>query len=310
MAKVFLPTHQNQLGRDVMATLDWIIAKFDIDGIYLDESTYCSYTVHYGDNVWDGCSVELDKNFNVKRKFSFVPLVKLQFTLNFFDRVLNHHKKLFIANFGPETRSELKYKIVRFEETSSSRWIALSHLYTPIQLGDILTYKNTPEDMAKDQRNALLRGALYYHYNGTTGCPSLTSRMYPFTPVELHSGYLIGEERILTVYSGEFGWYGKKHLAQVYVFDHLGREVKDYPAGVVNSKAGVVTRLELKKDHAASLVKIPVTAELPEGVILSAVKYENNTFTCQAEGRGKVTFKVNGKVRQVTVDGKSKIELK
>ena len=310
VAKVFLPTHENQLGKDVMATLDWVVANFDIDGIYLDEATYCSYKIHYGNTMWDGCSVELDKNFNVKRKISFVPLVKLQFTLNFFDRVINHHKKLFIANFSPETRSEMRFKIPRFEETSSSRWVALSHLFTPIQLGDILTFKNTPVDMAKDQRIALQRGALYYHYNGTTGCPSLTSKMYPFTPIELHSGYLIGEERILTIHSGEFGWYGSGKLAALHVFNEVGQEVKNFPAEVISTPEGVMTRLMLKKDHSAALVKIPVTAKMDKGVTLKNIAYENGIFSCNASGKGNVTFTVNGKNYPVIVNGAMKITLK
>ncbi|MBR7131088.1 MAG: hypothetical protein IKC82_03745 [Lentisphaeria bacterium] len=308
-AKVFLPTHTNQLGKDVMKTLDYIINRFDIDGIYLDEANYCSHRIHYGDKMWDGCSVELDKNFKVKRKITFVTLAKLQFTLNFFDRIISHHKKLFIANFSPDTRSELRFKIPRFEETSSSRWIALSHLYTPIQLGDMLTFKNTPLDMAKDQRIALSRGALYYHYNGTTGCPSLTSKMYPFTPVELHSGYLIGEERILTIHSGEFGWFGTGKLAQLHVFDHLGREVKDYPAEVIKTPEGVMTRLDLKKDHSAALVKVPVSAEITGKAVLKNISYQNGSFRCQASGKGKVVFDFNGRKHAFPVDGNREISI-
>ena len=152
-------------------------------------------------------------------------LLKLDFTLDLFDHVMNKRGKLFIGNFSPETRSERRFRFPRFEETYSSRWIALSHLYTPIQLGDMLTYANTPKDMAADQRMALKRGALYYHYCGGTGCPTLSSKMFPFTPVELHGGWLVGKERILTAVSGEFGWRGESPEVDVFVFDELGREV-------------------------------------------------------------------------------------
>ena len=55
-----------------------------------------------------------------------------------------------------------------------------------------------------DIRNAMKNGALYYHYNNQAACPTITTKMYPFTPVEIHSGWLLGRERILTTHSGEF----------------------------------------------------------------------------------------------------------
>jgi hypothetical protein len=79
--------------------------------------------------------------------------------------------------------------------------------------------------------------------------------MYPFTPVELHSGWLVGEERILTCVSGEFGWRGEKPEVDVFVFDELGREVKNHPFGVKDTAIGRVFTLELKSDHAAAIVK-------------------------------------------------------
>ena len=252
---LFVPTADNAFGRDFLALVDWTFDNFDLDGIYQDECNHCNSRVYGGTNLWDGVTVELDEKNEVKRKYAYVPLLKLPITLKTFDKILNERKKLMVANFSPETRSERKYRFPRFEETFNARWIALSHLYTPIQLGDMLTYTSSAKDMAADQRMALKRGALYYHYAGNTGCPSLTSKMYPFTPVELHSGWLVGEERILTCVSGEFGWRGEKPEVDVFVFDELGREVKNYPFGMKDTAIGRVFALELKRDYAAAIVK-------------------------------------------------------
>ena len=256
-SKIFVPTKDNLYGRDFMRLVDWNFATFDLDGLYLDEVNHCNSRIYYGTNMWDGATVELDVSNNVKRKLSYVCLLKLDFTLDLFDHILNRRGKLLVGNFSPETRSERRFRFPRFEETYSSRWIALSHLYTPIQLGDMLTYANTPKDMAADQRMALMRGALYYHYVGNTGCPSLTSKMYPFTPVELHAGWLVGKERILTAVSGEFGWRGEKPDVDVFVFDELGREVKDYPFVARDTADGRIFALELKPDHCAAIVRRP-----------------------------------------------------
>ena len=253
--KLFVPTKDNLYGRDFIKLADWYLDNFDLDGIYHDELNHCNSRLYYGTNMWDGATVELDEQNNVKRKRSYVCLLKLGFTLELFDHIINRRGKLLVGNFSPETRSERKFRFPRFEETYNSRWIALSHLYTPIQLGDMLTYANTPKDMAADQRMALKRGALYYHYCGGTGCPSLTSKMFPFTPIELHGGWLVGKERILTAVSGEFGWRGESPEVDVFVFDELGREVKGYPYAVKDTETGRIFTLELKPDHCAAIVK-------------------------------------------------------
>lgn len=306
-AKVFIPTEKNQLGTDFMQTLDKIVEKLNPDGIYLDESNHCRSRIHYGEEMWDGVSVELDDSFKVKRKISFVPLLKLRHTLNLFDRVISHHKKLMVANFSPETRSELKFRFPRFEETYNSRAVVLSHLYTPIQLGDTTTFKNTPSDMAADQRIALKRGALYYHYHGSTRCPSLTTKMFPFTPIEIHSGWMIGEERILTIHSGDFGWPGKNNLAELFVYDELGREVPDYPAEVQVTGTGIITRLNLKRNHCAAIVAIPVTAKLTPEVVLKGIRWENGVMTCTASGKGTAVFRLNERDFSFNIDGEGRI---
>jgi hypothetical protein len=253
--KIFVPTSDNLFGRDFMKLTDWYLDSFDVDGIYLDEINHCNSRKYYGDKMWDGVSVELDDRNLVRSKVSFVSLLKLKFTLGLFDHILNKRGNILVGNFSPETRSERKFRFPRFEETYSHRWIALSHLYTPIQLGDMLTYGNNPKDMAADQREALKRGALYYHYLGSTGCPSLSSKMFPFTPVELHSGWLVGRERILTCISGEFGWRGERPDVEVFVYDELGRHVPDYPYSIVEKPLGRAFVLELKKDHCAAIVR-------------------------------------------------------
>jgi hypothetical protein len=53
--------------------------------------------------------------------------------------------------------------------------------------------------------------------------------MYPFTPVELHKGYLIGKERIITKQSGIFGW-GDQSDFDVLIFDTAGQQTDKYPA--------------------------------------------------------------------------------
>jgi hypothetical protein len=94
---------------------------------------------------------------------------------------------------------------------------------------------------------ALDWGGLYYWYSGRIipTHPTLTTYMFPITPIELHKGYIIAEERILTKESGMFGW-GDASEFEVHVFDRVGKETD-----TIN-----VPRI-VKDGHACAEVRIP-----------------------------------------------------
>ena len=47
--------------------------------------------------------------------------------------------------------------------------------------------------------------------------------LFPFTPIELHAGYLLGRERIVTIHSGSYGWSGEPCRVAVRYFDRDGK---------------------------------------------------------------------------------------
>jgi uncharacterized protein (AIM24 family) len=85
--------------------------------------------------------------------------------------------------------------------------------------------------------------------------------------------------------------------------------VKDYPAEVIKTPEGVMTRLNLKKDHSAALVKVPVSAEITGKAVLKNISYQNGSFRCQASGKGKVVFDFNGRKHAFPVDGNREISI-
>jgi hypothetical protein len=49
--------------------------------------------------------------------------------------------------------------------------------------------------------------------------------LFPFTPIELHAGYLLGRERIITLHDGAYGWDGDfKYRLWIYDKDGKARE--------------------------------------------------------------------------------------
>ena len=96
--KLFVPTKDNLYGRDFMKLVDWTLNNFDLDGIYHAELNHCNSRKYYGTNMWDGATVELDDANNVKGKPSYVCLLKLGFTLNMFDHILNKRRKILVGD--------------------------------------------------------------------------------------------------------------------------------------------------------------------------------------------------------------------
>jgi hypothetical protein len=104
---------------------------------------------------------------------------------------------------------------------------------------------------------ALDYGCVYHWYNDMTVTPThktITSWMFPITPLELHAGYIIGEERIITKVSGRFGW-GDASQHEVHVFNDRGEEVADFEAPFVTENGKTWTELRLAEDWCAAIVR-------------------------------------------------------
>ena len=144
----------------------------------------------------------------------------------------------------------------RFVETGSLSHCASAQLFSPIGLGDHLT-----ERSELDAYHVMLRvldfGCLYYWYGDLHVVPThphLPIYMFPITPLELHEGYILGEERIVTNRSGRFGW-GDRSRHEVHVFDDQRRETPHFAAPTVTEGNMTFTDLRLPEDDAAIVKK-------------------------------------------------------
>ena len=108
--------------------------------------------------------------------------------------------------------------------------MAKGQLHSPIGLGHSFPNTAGADFFMRTLITHLRYGLLYYCYS--TNFPSEGERggefgplnhMFPFTPVELHEGWILGEERLITCVSGSFPW---PHSAEpeVMLFDSRGRE--------------------------------------------------------------------------------------
>jgi hypothetical protein len=252
--RIFFPTERNEFGRAMRRNVDIILDEIKADGVYWDELEYSAYAYHYGE-PWDGCSADIDaKTMKVRRLKSSVTLLSQPWRVALIKEIMARGP--FIANGQPHTRTIARLKFPRFVETGSISNCANAQLHSPIALGDHLT-ERSEEDAYRNMIAALDYGCVSHWYSDLQVMPAfetLTKFMYPITPVELHEGYIIAKERILTNRSGLFGW-GDASKHEVHVYDDTGREVPGFKAPTVERDGATFTELRIAEGWSAAIVR-------------------------------------------------------
>ncbi len=250
---LFNPTLENSFGRDIEGNVDVILDTIGADSLYWDEIAYSKYKYHYGE-PWDGCSADIDADtMQIARLKSAVPLMCLPFQRRQIERIMDRGP--LVANGMPQTRTHAGYKYQAFTETGSISNCAQTLLYSPVALGDHLT-ERTIVDAYRWMLKALDYGCVYNWYSQRVFAEyeTLGAYMFPITPMELHGGYIIGRERIITKLSGLYGW-GDASEHEVHVFDADGRPVTDFDAPTHTMDGKTYTELRLAEDWSAAIVR-------------------------------------------------------
>jgi hypothetical protein len=242
---LFLPTTTNAYGREMNKTFDLVLDQLGFDGVYWDELSHSAHEVTYG--VSDGHSATPDlEHQTIKEKVATVALYCQAYQVQQAKRVLDAGKML-IGNGQPVTETMTKLHFPRFVEAWHPSNLRYAHLYCPLGLSSPDRVRSEA-DIVPSVRSHLLNGGLWYYYCGWNVVklthPTVTAHMYPFTPLELHAGYVIGRERILTAQSGLFGW-GDKSRHTVYVYGPDGRQVTDFRAPVRTLKGATYSEVRL-----------------------------------------------------------------
>lgn len=251
--KIFFPTTSNAFGRTCAHDVDLILGECAAEGVYWDETEYSVAQYHYGE-PWDGVSGDIDPTtFKLVRKKSSVSLLSQEYRIQLMKRILQRGPIL--ANGMPFTRSVARVHFQRFTETGSIANCAGTLLYTPVALGDSLS-ERTEEDCYRCMLAALDYGCLYNWYSDSTvpTHKTLATYMFPFTPMELHEGYVIGKERIVTKVSGLFGW-GDSSRHSVRVFNEKGEEVSGFKAPLVKRWFKTHTELRIPEGWSAVIIR-------------------------------------------------------
>jgi hypothetical protein len=257
----------------------FLMEDVGLDGIYLDGGGPVSGG-RYTFETWDGLTVDIDsKTGRILRKYTDHQLQIVEGPCrDLFEYVLSKNGQV-VANGYNATQAVQQLPIVRFMETGSSynpleyldekppRVSGMSggHLGPPVALAnppyshdakvDAEVKDNYAQFVMKSVVTNLRHGLLYYYYgvevpsSGTgSGDYGPMNFMYPITPVELHEGWVLGRERIVSARSLDIVWR-KQGKPQLMVFNLHGRPISPEKRCSINAASTPDTwRIQLNID--------------------------------------------------------------
>jgi hypothetical protein len=242
---LFIPTVDNSYGKALKKVYQYIVENLDAN-IYMDEICL-SVTQWAPYKEWDNCTVKISPaTHEVIHKLSIPNLLTMPWLEDMIKYLKAHDKKL-LANGPPATRTLQNHDILHFvEEGMGETGLIAAQLSTPLAWNGY--------DMGirgyKLLKNSLNFGALAITWSGPW-----SNHLFPFTPIELQKGYIIGKERIITNKSGRFGW-GDNSKAEVYVYDGKGNLTKIPSVKEISSGNQTLTEIRMPSDHLAVLVRL------------------------------------------------------
>jgi len=285
-----VPTQQNNFGKAMIKVAGRYFADMKLDGIYWDEMEGTSYGApELTYNTFDGHSAQLDpKTWTIAREVGITSQVSLPFRMAVIAEVKKRNGVL-LGNGPTGSLQELHTGVQRMIEIQHNDSYAYQgNLETP------LGYISGNIDWANFLR-AFNQAMLPVSGFSANGFPhDITPYLFPFTPIEIHPGYLLGKERIIVTHDGNYGWAGTHDLSIAHHFDDKGKLTDShFPINITAN--GARTAVTLKENEAAVMEKIPVSFSPDKKVLSSKVllaKWKANVTVVNSDNKG-ATLKID-----------------
>ncbi|MCX6910971.1 MAG: hypothetical protein NTY01_23415 [Verrucomicrobia bacterium] len=263
-------TLSNSFGRAMLDVADRYLNEIKADGLYWDEMEVTGYGAPLiTHNIPDGHSCILDKkSYTIDHEIGITTLLGEGHRMAVIDRV--RAKGGTVMGNGPTaTRKILAKKPQRMVEIQhNDTWAYEGNLDSP------LGYASSRMDFGNWTRAlkmaTLLVGTRYNYEH------EISPYVFPFTPIELHAGYLLGQERIIATHSGNYGWPAEPCLVQVRHFNKDGKLTgRDFTTTIGRESR---TAVELADGEAVVLERLPVFVRPKSGAA------ETSAARCGADG--------------------------
>ena len=267
MAVVVLPAPGNGQMNFLMEQARFIMDQVGLDGIYLD-GTCPVRDGRYSYGQWDGVTVDIDaQTGHVTRRYTDGTLVMGDVPCTeLFTYVLDRGGTM-IGNGHHYSEQTQAIPMPRFQETGGAYdplaigkgqkppFVPVLHQYchlgAPVALANpVEAYgenatRNYAEFVMKSVITHLRHGVLFYYFNTEipeegpgSGAYGPVNHMFPTTAIELHEGWILGKERIITARSIDDVAWEKDGKPIVTLFDIKGREVKGRDIARIAERAG------------------------------------------------------------------------
>lgn len=243
------PEVGNYRYKTFLEQIDFLMNEVKFDSIYIDQFNPTKVDgISY--DKWDGISVELDKSGKItKRMYNYV-LTGATARMNIVKRVIDRGGEV-LTNGHPVTREEQSTGRLSFAEMENDscdpipfmdkkppemRYQSSGHLATPIILNLRPNTYQRRLGGTRDMRAMIinkglitaLRNAQLPYYYGTemrlsgedAGSFEVSNWMFPFTPVRLGEGVMVGKERTIVCKSGDYKISGNSKPKVGYFNDH------------------------------------------------------------------------------------------
>jgi len=239
----------NQRCRLFLDQIEFCMDRIGFNGIYIDQFSQegdLTQKDRYTFDSWDGHTVDTARNGRITRMYTDCNLAGAKARASILDAIFKRGGKV-VINGQSTVRETRSFPAWRFQEMENDSidplnflhekppifyWQARGHLGCPLILGiRPVRYgeegkKHRAEMITKAVITALRNGVLYYYYTSTipksgpgAGGYGPVNHMFPFTPVELHEGWLVGRERTITCVSRPIR---RKQRPNVFRFDLRG----------------------------------------------------------------------------------------
>ncbi len=241
-------TLTNSYGKAMLKVADAYLDEIGANGLYWDEMEGVDFgrpLLTYSQP--DGRSCLLDpKTYTVKQQVGVTTLLGADHRAAVVERV--RAKGGFVMGNGPTAvRKLLDLHVQRMVEIQhNDTWCYEGNLDSPLGYGSSeLEFSNVTRALA--MATLLVGTRLDY--------PSEFSRYaFPFTPIELHHGYLLGKERIIMMHSGAYAWPGETVKCTVRYFDRNGQIRRTEDPQTASEKQRV--KVDLAEGEAAIIERL------------------------------------------------------
>ena len=276
-------TLEDSFGRAMLDAVDVYMNEIGADGLYWDEMECTGYGAPLiTHSMPDGHSCMVNpETLTVDHQVGVTTLLGEGHRLAVIDKVRSMGGIL-MGNGPTCTRALLERQMQRMVEIQhNDTWCFEGNLDTP------LGYASSRMDFGNFVRGvdltSLLVGTSYAYQH------EVSPHLFPFTPIELHAGYLLGRERIIATHSGNYGWAGERCLARVLHLSSEGMIVdNDF---VTTIGEGARTAVELGPGEMIVLERLPVTFAPAAGeAMVRSVQYTDDVlrFVVDSDSGGTV----------------------